>query len=185
MASARFSSKRLACFFVKLQMPVSIEIASSVQAYFTSQCPFVCVTILSAIHAIQKRMPCMFSCISHFMHICQSCMFCTHNCVGLCMSMHGTVGGDWLRLLFCAVKTMAHFEQASLLATAWANDDEAIHHGFFLDQSVRGFLAGIFDDLYRSLNPDRVYPPAFGRRLLDLWVATEERPTFTLRTNIF
>lgn len=124
MASARFSSKRLACFFVKLQMPVSIEIASSVQAYFTSQCPFVCVTILSAIHAIQKRMPCMFSCISHFMHICQSCMFCTHNCVGLCMFMHGTVGGDWLRLLFCAVKTMAHFEQASLLATAWANDDE-------------------------------------------------------------
>jgi len=36
-------------------MPVSIEIASSVQAYFTSQCPFVCVTILSAIHAIQKN----------------------------------------------------------------------------------------------------------------------------------
>ena len=124
VASARFSSKRLACFFRKVA-----------NACFYWNCLFcsgllhltvpLCVCNYFECHSCHsKKMPCMFSCISHFMHICQSCMFCTHNCVGLCMFMHGTVGGDWLRLLFCAVKTMAHFEQASLLATAWANDDE-------------------------------------------------------------
>ena len=45
--------------------------------------------------------------------------------------------------------------------------------------------AYIISDLYRSLNLDRVYPPAFGRRLLELWAAAEEKPTCTLRTQYF
>lgn len=70
-----------------------------------------------------------------FLHACdftRMAMHSTHKCTHLNMhalTMHEVlqtrhiVEGHWLQVSLCHSSHMAHFEQASLLATAWANHD--------------------------------------------------------------